>query len=399
MNEAERSVDESKRIAEALKVEELERQVVRLTAYCEQLAAQLKQTQREVERAQLTADEALDDAEEADSDSTTSAGDSGGGGFDELPTPADPPHAFQVTTTPEGDVYCLLPKGTNGTFFPGALGGKHLGNDAGETAEDNAGPYPAGGQGSGSDEPSEWAHYGWYKVGTMDTSSEEVNDKIVVATFTVPVDPPESQRGSGTSAAETKGPKLDNVSLEDADDWPDTCRASWKEYDDLASGSVTRKVPIAMVANGLVTQITMTPFLSPGDDGADDWHADSEGGVNFSIDPVSRVPEYETEDESVEVPTYKTVIGPDGKPTKVRTGTKTVTRQKVKLDGSGQPIAKQAQQLDANGDPAVDGQGNPIMGPCFTETLYHQVHNFDSGNDNGLVELADENNYGGTQVA
>ena len=40
------------------------------------------------------------------------------------------------------------------------------------------------------------------------------------------------------------------------------------------------------------------------------------------------------------------IVTVGGKPTKVQTGPKTVTRQKVKLDGNGQPIAKQAQQLE-----------------------------------------------------
>lgn len=390
---------ESKKIAEDIRNAQLERDLERLERMVDSLTRQLAAARREIKEVREIADEAIDEVEEIGD--AVEAGNSASGNdadeeSEEIGPELTPPHAYKVIVSSEQKVFVFLPKNPDGTYFPVAMGGKHLGASTGETADLDAGPYPAGGPVSGSERPT-WAHWGWYELeDTLDTESGEVNDKLVIASFSVPRDPPEDERDDDT---QVEGPKLTGVSLMDAEDWQDHAEQTWKEFDPGGSAPLTREVVIAHIANGLVTQITMTPFLSPGDGGADDWHADSEGGVNFSIDPVSRVPEYETEDESVEVPTYKTVIGLDGKPTKVRTGTKTVTRQKVKLDGNGQPIAKQAQQLDENGEPAVDGQGDPIMGPCFTETLYHQVHNFDSGNDNGLVELADENNYGGTQVA
>jgi hypothetical protein len=94
-----------------------------------------------------------------------------------------------------------------------------------------------------------------------------VNDKIVVATFDVPIDPPEDQR-SGVSV---EGPSLSSIELMEIDDWKSACKDSWKEFDDPSGESVERKIPIALIANGIVTQLCVgVPFFDRGGNGDGD---------------------------------------------------------------------------------------------------------------------------------
>ena len=145
--------------------------------------------------------------------------------------------------------------------------------------------------------------------------------------------------------------------------------------------------------SGGVVQYHLGSLLLDGS--GDDWKADSDAKQYFSIDPPSVALKYETEtvDETV-TQTYGKGI--DGQPL---TRQVTVKKTRVKTDANGQPIPKQRQARDANGLPVVDGQGNPVMEPDTTPAIYHQIHNFDSGSDNELLETANEDGYGGTPVA
>lgn len=218
-------------------------------------------------------------------------------GPDEQPPPTEDrePFAYQVMES-DGKVYCFLPKKkeedesewsvTSGSdddegaseFCGGAYGGPHVGSSTDPIAEADSPPHAkagyksnsgASGESSISKEPEQldfsWAHYGWHEVGELDTSGSGVNDKIVVATFDVPIDPPEDQR-SGVSV---EGPSLSSVELMDIDDWRSGCKASWKEFDGPTSGEpVQRKIPVALVANGVVTQLCVgVPFVDRGGNG------------------------------------------------------------------------------------------------------------------------------------
>lgn len=229
-----------------------------------------------------------------------------------------------------------------------------------------------------------WARFGWYELQER-LSLNSLSDKLVIAKFSVPRDPPESSRGTST---EVEGPKLTEVSLMDASSWKAHAKQTWKEFDASGTDPVTREVPIAHIANGIVTQLTMTPYLSLGG-GPDDWHADSEKEVFLSIDPPNTGLQYEMEtvDETVQEQ-----IGVDiqGQPI-MRDVVKSVT--KPKLDGNGQPIIKKKKvgAVDANGNP-VDANGDPVGPggeqaqvdvPDLADETYHQVHNFETGDDGG----------------
>lgn len=245
-------------------------------------------------------------AEAAEAAANATATDVGGGaegvepvmsGPDEQPPPTEDrePFAYQVMES-DGKVYCFLPKKkeedesegsvTSGSdddegaseFCGGAYGGPHVGSSTDPIAEADSPPHAkagyksnsgASGESSISDEPEQldfsWAHYGWHEVGELDTSGSGVNDKIVVATFDVPIDPPEDQR-SGVSV---EGPSLSSIELMDIDDWRSGCKASWKEFDGPTSGEpVQRKIPVALVANGVVTQLCVgVPFVDRGGNG------------------------------------------------------------------------------------------------------------------------------------
>lgn len=268
-------------------------------------------------------------AEAAEAAANATAVDAGGdsenvepvmSGPDEQPPPTEDrePFAYQVMES-DGKVYCFLPKKkeedesegsvTSGSdddegaseFCGGAYGGPHVGSSTDPIAEADSPPHAkagyksnsgASGESSISKEPEQldfsWAHYGWHEVGELDTSGSGVNDKIVVATFDVPIDPPEDQR-SGVSV---EGPSLSSVELMDIDDWRSGCKASWKEFDGPTSGEpVQRKIPVALVANGVVTQLCVgVPFVDRGGngDGGDPTLVDSrdmpESGCQKSVD-------------------------------------------------------------------------------------------------------------------
>ena len=234
-----------------------------------------------------------------------------------------------------------------------------------------------------------WARFGWYELQER-LSLNSLSDKLVIAKFSVPRDPPESSRGTST---EVEGPKLTEVSLMDASSWKAHAKQTWKEFDASGTDPVTREVPIAHIANGIVTQLTMTPYLSLGDGSPDDWHADSEKEVFLSIDPPNTGLQYEMEtvDETVQEQ-----IGVDiqGQPI-MRDVVKSVT--KPKLDGNGQPIIKKKKvgAVDANGDPVIDpetGEQAQVDVPDLAEETYHQVHNFEAGADGGDTTYDQEYN-------
>ncbi len=238
-------------------------------------------------------------AEAAEAAANATATDVGGGaenvepvmsGPDEQPPPTEDrePFAYQVMES-DGKVYCFLPKKKEedesegsvtsssdddegaSEFCGGAYGGPHVGSSTDPIAEAGSPPHAkagyksssgASGESSISDEPEQldfsWAHYGWHEVGELDTSGSGVNDKIVVATFDVPIDPPEDQR-SGVSV---EGPSLSSIELMEIDDWKSACKDSWKAFDDPSGESVERKIPIALIANGIVTQLCVgVPFV------------------------------------------------------------------------------------------------------------------------------------------
>lgn len=203
------------------------------------------------------------------------------------PTVDREPFAYEVMES-DGKVYCFLPKKKEESsdegegegededegaseFCGGAYGGPHIGSSSDPIAEADSPPHAkagyksnsgASGESSISDEPEQldfsWAHYGWYEVGEMNTSGSGVEDKVVVATFDVPIDPPDDQR----EGASVEGPSLSEVELVDVDDWRETCKDSWSQFDDPSGESVTRKIPIALLANGVVTQLCLgVPFV------------------------------------------------------------------------------------------------------------------------------------------
>jgi hypothetical protein len=183
------------------------------------------------------------------------------------------------------------------------------------------------------------------------------------------------------------------VSLEDASDWKGTCERSWKEYDDPESGSVTRKVPIAMVANGLVTQLTMTPFLSLGSNGSgDDWHPDSECGVYLSLDPENEhaCPKY-VEESYTETETH--VVGKDlnGNPI-TREVEVTKTRPKQAEDALGNKLS------NPDGSPIYEQAKDEGGYPLYNRPK-HQVHNFETGDDGGDTTIDAEYNRTNELVA
>ena len=280
---------QQREIAIEIERDELRRRLREAVAAVSRLSARVEKLESRVSEVEELAEDADAEASET-SDLTVVRQDSDDTG--KIGSPAH--HAYQVSVDNEGKVLCFLPKDPDGSYFPAAAGGKHLGASTGTTADEHAGPYPAGGQGSGSDEPAEWAHYGWYVVGTIDTESAEVNDKMVIATFVVPRDPAPGKIQPDT---QVEGPKLAGIALYDADSWKEYAEQTWKEFDDQCS-SLVRQVPIALIANGLVTQLTMMPyFYAPPKDKSCDGGSDSDSDGSDSDDDGC-CPEYEIEKTS-----------------------------------------------------------------------------------------------------
>ena len=249
----------------------------------------LEATERNADDAKAAAQEALEAAQDAIS--VTGDGDGGGDDDDEpeTPPPLDPsvsePYAYKVMES-SGLVFCYVPKkpeqeeaGNSGAkeLYGGAYGGPHLGSKENPKADKDSPPYAkagyeAGSGTSGVDYPTDfsWAHYGWHQVGSVTPQSGETVEKVVVASFKVPLDPPEDQRGAGTKV---EGPSLSDISLKSMAEWKSDCENSWEQFDPSAGSgtSVTRKVPIALVANGLVTQLCVgVPFVERGGNGDGD---------------------------------------------------------------------------------------------------------------------------------
>ena len=247
----------------------------------------LAESEREVADVRRIAECASEFAEDAAAGTGGGASDGGMTATSSLPANLPPqateePYAYKVIEI-EGTVYCYLPKkpeedsegdnaqgegegeGSNGDckeFCGGAYGGPHLGSKEDPTAESNTPPYAKEGYEDGSDSDSDdfsWAHFGWHEVGQMQMDGGSVNDKVVVATFKVPLDPAEEDRDDNT---EIEGPSLSSIELMDIPDWKESCKDSWKEFDERCGDSVERKIPIALLANGIVTQLCVgVPFL------------------------------------------------------------------------------------------------------------------------------------------
>lgn len=233
--------------------------------------------ERNADDAKATSQEAI----EAAQDNGIATGDGDGGGDDddepETPPPLDSsvvePYAYKVIEA-SGQIFCYVPKkpdqedgGNSGAkeLYGGAYGGSHLGSKESPKADKDSPPYAAAGF-SGVSGDFSWAHYGWHPVGSLTEQSGEACERVVVASFKVPLDPPEDQRDSQT---EVEGPSLTDVTLKTLAAWKSDCEQSWKQFDPPAGSgtSVTRKIPIALVANGLITQLCMgVPFVDRGGD-------------------------------------------------------------------------------------------------------------------------------------
>ncbi len=231
------------------------------------------------EEAKQTASEAAEDTSESGSST-----DDVGGLFDDqaeadTPPPFDPnaaePYAYKVMEA-SGQIYIYIPKkpeqvesgdGTSSgkkvnEYAGGAYGGPHLGSETQPLCSKDAPPYSTSGYSDGCGQATidcSWAHYGWHPVGSPLPMSSSVQERVVVAEFTVPLDPPEEGRDENT---EIEGPSLKKVDLVGLKTWQEDCKQSWKEFDDPSAESVTRKVPIALVANGCITQLCVgVPFV------------------------------------------------------------------------------------------------------------------------------------------
>lgn len=230
--------------------------------------ARLDRSSRDLEIVRSTAEDAVLVAGEASEEAVDEVSDLVARETEKL-LPAKPqPFAYEVMES-NRVVYCYVPKkpegGSSGDevkeFCGGAYGGPHLGSKEQPKAPEDAPPHASAGyQGVSASQTNldfSWSHYGWVAVGTLPESGS-VADYVVVASFKVPLDPAPVDR---TDDTEVEGPSLSGLSLMSISDWKAECKKSWKEFDDLC-GSATRKIPIAFLANGLVTQLCMgVPFV------------------------------------------------------------------------------------------------------------------------------------------
>lgn len=351
-DEARQALDKAERERAELSadVERLSKEAEQTRSLLQQTIERLAETEKQLVEVRQIASDAADAAELADSDDGGGGSDAVGSSSDGdnlfpenmLPGPieadSEEPYAYKVMEE-NGDVYCYLPmkeseekEGEEGEggyheytgggdegggdegedsvteFCGGAFGGPHIGSSEEPTCEADSPPHASKGYeyGSGVDAKeaglpkekdfkellgdSSWAHYGWHKVGSLKMPTEQEpgpDEKVVVATFKVPLDPPEDER----EGAEVEGPSLSSIELMEIDDWKSACKYSWKEFDDPSGESVERKIPIALIANGIVTQLCVgVPFVDRGGngDGGDQTKVDTrdmpEGECQKSVD-------------------------------------------------------------------------------------------------------------------
>ena len=186
------------------------------------------------------------------------------------------PHAYAVIVSQvgEGDgsgnkIMCYIPNGESrdeGHFLAALASGPNLGNPGSQKAPVDAPPYTqAGVWGPNSNPPDgadcSWAHFGWVEVGRI-PSDGPVQERVVYATFQIPCVPKDGD-------ADVYGPKLVGISAARPNEFKEIVKESWKARDPEC-GELSRIVPIALVANGLVTQLSMTPFFDPPKECCDD---------------------------------------------------------------------------------------------------------------------------------
>ena len=179
------------------------------------------------------------------------------------------PHAYEVIVSPvgEGDgsgnkIMCYIPNGMprdEGHFLAALASGPNIGNPGSQKAPEDAPPYTQDGVWGPNSNPPDgadcsWAHFGWIEVDRI-PSDGAVQQRVVYATFQIPCVPKDGD-------ADVYGPKLVGIAAARPSEFKEIVKESWKARDPEC-GELSRIVPIALVANGLVTQLSMTPFFDP----------------------------------------------------------------------------------------------------------------------------------------
>ena len=110
-------MDEAEKTAEEIRREQLEADVKRLSDLVASLTGELSNVKRNLADLKEDVEQVADDVEELEDDGGSSSSVAGARDDDEddVPGSALSPHAYQVITTPDGKVLCLLPKDPNGT--------------------------------------------------------------------------------------------------------------------------------------------------------------------------------------------------------------------------------------------------------------------------------------------